>query len=61
MEHRKTMKMDKMKMSKKIDKLAKATTKRNESTKTIHGLVWFLCLSTLFRLFNAKAILLEEQ
>ena len=28
------------------------------------GLVWFLCfngISTLFRLFNAKAILLEEQ
>ena len=32
------------------------------SCSKIIGLVWFLCLmSTLFRLFNAKAILLEEQ
>ena len=31
---------------------------------TLWRLVWFLCfngISTLFRLFNAKAILLEEQ
>ena len=39
-------------------------TDLEETASFLFGLVWFLCfngLSTLFRLFNAKAILLEEQ
>ena len=37
---------------------------KKKKKKMVSFLVWFLCfngISTLFRLFNAKAILLEEQ